>query len=74
MLKRWNDPKNCLYTRDVEQGDNSEELPLWNNTCVGDPEINETLPLVQQRALRQMIDDFRDVFDDKPGQTMLIEH
>lgn len=60
MLKQWHDPKNCLYTRvsDLEQGDNSDELPLWNNTCAEDLEINESLPLVQQQALRQILDEF----------------
>ena len=46
---------------------------MWNNSCAEDPEINENLALVQQRA-PQMIDEFRDVFDSKPGQTTLLEH
>ena len=74
MLKRWHERKSCLYTQDLEPGDSCEELPLWSNTVSGDPEISEKLPLVQQRALRQLIEQFRDVFDDEPGQTTLVEH
>ncbi len=74
MLKRWYEPKNCLYLTQ-EQGDSSDELPLWSNTSDGDPEISSVnLSLVQQQALRQLIDEFRDVFDDEPGKTTLVEH
>ena len=75
MLKRWHEPNHpqdrVLYT---STPDADEELPSWDDAGAADPAIGEQLSREQQQSLKQLTREFRDVFNNAPGRTVLAEH
>ena len=47
---------------------------LWDDRGDEDPSISEHLTTQQLLSLQQLIEDFRDVFNNEPGRTTLAEH
>ena len=75
MLKEWHDQQETvLYTAADSDVDNDEDIPLWNDAVDAGPAISEHLSGEQRRALHNLIMEFQDVFNDKPGRTTLTEH
>ena len=72
MLKRWYEStgEHTLFTTQTE----GDDIMLWDDRGDEDPSISEHLTTEQRLSLQQLIEDFRDVFNNEPGRTTLAEH
>ena len=58
----------------VNDGDLLELPDFKGNESIADVKINPDLSEIQKKEVREILNDFRDVLTDIPGETSLIEH
>ena len=51
-----------------------DEIPSWNSDQNGHPKIGDQLSVSQRSELQNILDEFADVLQDKPGRTTIVEH
>ena len=73
MSSKWNTPDStCLLTEEHqnEEVHQPEDIPTWQQaTCDQLPTINPTLSPTQKAELQALVEDFADIFKDRPGRT-----
>ena len=79
MLRKWHTVDEASYfTEEVPMDDDSGDVPMWNEGAQEDtdanPRISAQLDPTQQADLQKLLDDFKDVFSNKPGLTNLASH
>ena len=78
MLRGWNVPKATGYWSDEVTNDPSDDIPAWREEVpeseAESPTINEELSRAQRQELCEVLIDFADVLQNKPGKTTRIEH
>ena len=50
------------------------DMPSWNSSQEGQPKIGKQLSAAQQNSLQQLLNEFTDVLQDRPGKTTIVEH
>ena len=58
----------------VNDGDFLELPDFKGNESIADVKVNPDLSEIQKKEVREILNDFRDVLTDIPGETSLIEH
>jgi len=48
--------------------------PMWDGETIADVHFNEELPSEKQQQLRALLQQYEDIFSDRPGKTSVIEH
>ena len=51
-----------------------DEIPSWNSDQNGHHKIGDQLSVSQRSELQNILDEFADVLQDKPGRTTIVEH
>lgn len=78
MLKdfRVRKPVETSFWVESESADDIDDsdVILWNDSPEGQPTIGEQLNTSQREQLQQVLGEFADVMQNKPGRTALMEH
>ena len=73
MLRKWHQPQSDIQEV-KEEVKESEEIPVWQEEEKSAPPIGGLLSSEQREDLRELLVQFKKVFDEKPGQTTIAEH
>ena len=82
MLKPWNTPENVTYMsilsgKELEGGNEcfkNDEIQYPFEMDSEEPKVNPMLNDAQRCQLKNLMQEFKDVFNDIPGRTSLVEH
>ena len=82
MLKQFHsssDAHSSFLVKDIEECSMEndlpdDEIPSWNSGQNGQHKIGDQLSVSQRNELQQILDEFADVLQDKPGRTTIVEH
>ena len=77
MLRKWHTPAAAGYAAEEVDTSADEDIPVWNEGAQHDSEqvsIGEQLDEEQREELAQLLEEYSDVFQNKPGRTSLVEH
>ena len=72
LLKKWESP--CALGLTACEVDEESELPDWRGDPVTRPVVGAQLTSPQKEELSDVLNDFEDVLQRKPGRTHVIEH
>ena len=72
LLKKWEIPvADCCMAEEVSE----EDFPDWKDSgVVGQPKFGEQLSTQERSDMQNVVDEFTDVLQGKPGLTNLAEH
>ncbi len=76
MLCKWNVPSSTSYwIEDLTEDDAQDDVPMWNEDGgEGQPKVGEELGSEERSELSRLLEEYGDVFWNKPGRTTLAEH
>ena len=82
MLKQFHsssDVHSSFLVKDIEECSTEndlpdDEIPSWNSGQNGQHKIGDQLSVSQKNELQQILNEFADVLQDKPGRTTIVEH
>ena len=76
MLRKFEMPTASAYFAEERAGvdDDPEDIPTWRDSGNGEFHVGEQLTETQQADLHQLLNEFSDVFQCKPGCTSKAEH
>ena len=75
MLRKLETPTALAYFAEERAGvdDDPEDIPTWRDSCNGELPLGEQHTETQQADLHQLLNEFSDVFQCKPGCTSKAE-
>ena len=79
MLQKWHahDPGASAYFSDEVLEAKEGDIPVWDDgqqSTIDDANVAKRLSETQRTELKGLLEEFADVFEDKPGRTSVIEH
>ena len=77
MLRKWHTSVAAGYAAEEVDTSADEDIPVWNEGAQQDSEqvsIGEQLDEEQREELAQLLEEYSNVFQNKPGRTSLVEH
>ena len=73
LLKKW-EPPSVLCSMASEVDDEDEDFPDWRENKTSQPVFGSQLTDSQRDDLAEILSEFKDVLQGKPGQTHVTEH
>ena len=73
LLKKW-EPPSVLCSMVSEVDDEEEDFPDWRENKTSQPAFGSQLTDAQRDDLAEILSEFKDVLQGKPGQTHVTEH
>ena len=75
LLKKWETPITDCYAAEESAEGEEEDIPDWRPQQGSDkPNIGQQLTEQQREEMEELISEFQDVLQGKPGQTTLTRH
>ena len=76
MLRPWHEvPATSLLVMEVGESETDEDIAFWRDaTDDKSPQLGTDLSSTQREQLRQLLEEFGEIFSDIPGLTDLVQH
>ena len=77
LLKEWNAPVQAVNLMEEQQVQDEEEIPVWEadaSSTVQQVKFGNQLQPTEKEKLEKVLQEYSDIFCDKPGLTTKIEH
>jgi len=79
MLRKWcvPEPAASAHFCDEVVGTDEDDIPVWDDgreSTINDVKVADRMSEDQRTELRKLLEEFGDVFQNKPGRTAVIEH